>query len=76
VLALRYDTDRDATANPNGSQADVAGASDETGRVFGLIPQPERFVDATQHPAWHGRLDPSVAGDGLTIFRNAVAHVA
>jgi len=54
----------------------VAGASDETGRVFGLIPQPERFVDATQHPAWHGRLDPSVAGDGLTIFRNAVAHVA
>jgi len=34
VLALRYDTDRDATANPNGSQADVAGACDETGRVF------------------------------------------
>jgi phosphoribosylformylglycinamidine synthase len=76
VLALRYDTDRDATANPNGSQADVAGACDETGRVFGLMPHPERFVDATQHPAWHGRLDPSVAGAGLTIFRNAVAHVA
>ena len=72
-LALRYDTDASGTStNPNGAQADVAGACDETGRVFGLMPHPERFVDATQHPAWVGRLDPTASGAGLAIFANAL----
>src|SRR4051794_444717 len=38
--------------NPNGAMGDVAGICDETGRVFGLMPHPERFVDRTQHPRW------------------------
>ena len=38
--------------NPNGSQANVAGVCDVSGRVFGLMPHPERFVDPTQHPQW------------------------
>jgi phosphoribosylformylglycinamidine synthase I len=72
-LALRYDVDSSgASTNPNGAQADVAGACDETGRVFGLMPHPERFVEATQHPAWVGRLDPSTSGAGLAIFANAL----
>ena len=72
-LALRYDADSNGTStNPNGAQADVAGACDETGRVFGLMPHPERFVDATQHPAWVGRLDPAASGSGLAIFANAL----
>ncbi len=75
-LVLRYDTAAAADANPNGSQEDVAGVCDATGRVLGLMPHPERFVDATQHPAWQGRLDPSAAGAGLAIFRNAVLAVA
>jgi len=75
-LVLRYDTRADAAANPNGAEADVAGACDETGRVFGLMPHPERFVEATQHPAWRERLDPAADGAGLTIFQNAVAAVA
>ncbi len=33
--------------NPNGSQANVAGMCDATGRVFGLMPHPERHVDPT-----------------------------
>lgn len=72
-LALRYAPDASgASTNPNGAQADVAGACDETGRVFGLMPHPERFVDATQHPAWVGRLDPASSGAGLAIFANAI----
>ena len=72
-LALRYAPDANGrSTNPNGAQADVAGACDETGRVFGLMPHPERFVDATQHPAWVGRLDPGSSGSGLAIFANAV----
>jgi phosphoribosylformylglycinamidine synthase len=62
--------------NPNGAVGDVAGACDPSGRVFGLMPHPERFIDATQHPSWHGRLDPSASGAGLTIFTNAVKAMA
>ncbi|MGB8853497.1 MAG: phosphoribosylformylglycinamidine synthase subunit PurQ [Pirellulales bacterium] len=72
-LALRYAPDAsNASTNPNGAQADVAGACDESGRVFGLMPHPERFVDAIQHPAWIGRLDPAASGAGLAIFANAI----
>jgi phosphoribosylformylglycinamidine synthase len=60
-------------ANPNGSQADVAGVCDETGRVFGLMPHPERHIEPTHHPQWM-RLRRTADGDGLAIFRNAVRY--
>ena len=76
-LPLRYAADAGGVAtNPNGSVADVAGSCDPTGRVFGLMPHPERFITATQHPAWHGRLDPDAAGSGLAVFVNAVRATA
>jgi phosphoribosylformylglycinamidine synthase subunit PurQ / glutaminase len=76
-LPLRYAADAGGVAtNPNGSVADVAGSCDPTGRVFGLMPHPERFINATQHPAWHGRLDPDAAGSGLAVFVNAVRATA
>jgi len=60
--------------NPNGSVDDIAGICDGTGLVFGLMPHPERHVDATQHPAWTRR-GTGGEGGGLAVFRNAVAHV-
>src|SRR5262249_49745171 len=59
--------------NPNGSQGDVAGVCDASGRVLGLMPHPERHVLPTQHPQWtrHG-LAPE--GDGMRLFRNAVEY--
>jgi phosphoribosylformylglycinamidine synthase len=59
--------------NPNGSQADVAGLCDATGRVLGLMPHPERHVLPTQHPQWT-RLGLAAEGDGLALFRNAVQY--
>jgi phosphoribosylformylglycinamidine synthase len=59
--------------NPNGSIGDVAGVCDATGRVFGLMPHPERFVDPTQHPSWT-RKPKREAADGLRIFQNAVRY--
>jgi len=57
--------------NPNGSQLDVAGLCDASGRVLGLMPHPERHVLPTQHPRWTREgLKPE--GDGLRLFRNAV----
>ncbi len=76
-LVLRYDVDpAGVSSNPNGATGDVAGACDETGRILGLMPHPERFIDAIQHPAWNGRLDPAAAGAGLPIFANAVKAVS
>ena len=59
--------------NPNGSQLDVAGLCDASGRVLGLMPHPERHVLPTQHPRWTREgLKPE--GDGLRLFRNAVGY--
>lgn len=61
--------------NPNGSQLDVAGACDATGRVLGLMPHPERHVLPTHHPRWTRRgLAPQ--GDGLLLFQNAVRYLS
>ena len=60
-------------ANPNGAVDDVAGICDATGRVFGLMPHPERFVDPTQHPNWT-RGPQREVGEGLRVFQNAVRY--
>jgi phosphoribosylformylglycinamidine synthase len=60
-------------ANPNGSTAGIAGLCDPTGRIFGLMPHPDRFFDHTQHPQWTRR-KPEGKPDGLSIFLNAVRH--
>ncbi len=59
-------------SNPNGSDAALAGLCDSSGRILGLMPHPERFVRWDQHPCWTSQ-PPRPAGDGLTLFRNAVA---
>jgi phosphoribosylformylglycinamidine synthase I len=57
--------------NPNGSLRDIAGICDSTGRIFALMPHPERFIRWTQHPRWT-RESPKKVGDGLQVFFNAV----
>jgi len=57
--------------NPNGSVGNIAGICDASGRVFGLMPHPERFIRWTQHPKWL-REPLRDYGDGLQIFINAV----
>jgi phosphoribosylformylglycinamidine synthase len=57
--------------NPNGSMNNIAGICDSSGRVFGLMPHPERHVRGTQHPRWT-RLGAKKHGDGFRIFQNAV----
>lgn len=81
-LCLRYARDEnsgvedqrlDFPFNPNGADANVAGVCDSSGRVFGLMPHPERHIDATQHPYWTRRKEQPAAGDGLALFQNAVS---
>jgi phosphoribosylformylglycinamidine synthase len=60
--------------NPNGSMENIAGICDETGRIFGLMPHPERHIGFWQHPRWSG-VKFKKSGDGLQIFRNAVEYI-
>lgn len=67
-IPLRY------TENFNGSQDAVAGVCDPSGRIFGLMPHPERYLEWNRHPYWtrlaHGlRKGPT---PGALVFRNAV----
>ncbi len=56
--------------NPNGAMDDIAGISDETGRVFGLMPHPERNMFGYNAPnSAYGKI--SEEGEGMKIFRNA-----
>ncbi|MFH0838833.1 MAG: phosphoribosylformylglycinamidine synthase I [Candidatus Omnitrophota bacterium] len=60
--------------NPNGSVENIAGICDTTGRVFGLMPHPERHIFGHQHPRWT-RNGLKKEGDGLAIFKNGVQYV-
>lgn len=65
--------------NFNGSAGAIAGICDPTGRIFGLMPHPDRFLHWTRHPHYT-RLDKSAItrgeitepAPGLRMFINAV----
>jgi phosphoribosylformylglycinamidine synthase len=57
--------DADEWWSPNGSMRSIAGIVNETGNVLGMMPHPERAVDALLGSA-----------DGLGIFESMVARVA
>ncbi|HET8842549.1 MAG TPA: phosphoribosylformylglycinamidine cyclo-ligase [Ktedonobacteraceae bacterium] len=64
----------DYPANPNGSPGNIAGVCNATGNVLGLMPHPERFVNALQHPQ-RRVANQRGDGDGLLIFQNAYTYV-
>ncbi len=76
-VALRYadaagNTGGAFPVNPNGSVDDVAGLCDPTGRVMGLMPHPERFIEITHHPTWtRGGIERA---DGRIFFDRARAY--
>lgn len=57
--------------NPNGSIDHIAGLTDHSGRILGLMPHPERHMFPFQHPCWtrEGLRDEA---DGLRVFRRAI----
>ncbi len=71
-------------ANPNGSLENIAGITDESRRVLGLMPHLERVIDVTHMPHWtllkeqyrrSGKALPA-EGDGLQLFKNGVGYFA
>ncbi len=71
MTCLKYES------NPNGSDQNLAGLCDSTGRIFGMMPHPEAFLRWTSHPEWTYQPDRAGApGEGLMIFENAFQEVS
>ncbi|HCF05133.1 MAG: putative phosphoribosylformylglycinamidine synthase [Desulfomicrobiaceae bacterium] len=63
---------QDYPANPNGSPMGIAGLTDPTGRIFGLMPHPEAFNHFTNHPRWTRGERPPL---GLEIFARGIEYL-
>lgn len=71
-------TESDYPYNPNGSVNGIAGLSDPTGRVFGMMPHWEAFMTPYNHPNWTRlKLDGKLPkeGAGMQIARNGIKYV-
>ncbi|MBI3380134.1 phosphoribosylformylglycinamidine synthase subunit PurQ [Candidatus Gottesmanbacteria bacterium] len=73
---------QDYPVNPNGSIDDIAGIIDESGRILGLMPHPERGIFSFQRPDFgfikesckrRGEKIPKFS-DSIQIFINAVNY--
>lgn len=87
LIAMKYATGeicnyQSLKANPNGSLENIAALTDESGRIFGLMPHPERAIFFTQLPHWpylkekyqrEGKKLPK-SGPGLQIFQNSINY--
>jgi len=68
--------------NPNGAMEDISGICDESGRIFGLMPHPERFNSFTNEEGWELKKELLIRagkklpqeGEGMKIFKNAVNY--
>lgn len=70
--------------NPNGSILDIAGICDETGRILGMMPHPERAIFMGNAPNFQkikeeakreGKEIPEYYEPALSIFKNAVSYI-
>ncbi|MDR6866478.1 phosphoribosylformylglycinamidine synthase [Microbacterium resistens] len=69
LVAFRY-----AGINPNGSLRDIAGLTNETGNVVGLMPHPEHATEPGFGPDTRTAMRSGI--DGLGFFASAIAAVA
>lgn len=68
--------------NPNGALEDIAGITDPSGRILGMMPHPERFNSILNHPDWPRMKQEAIRqgktlndeGAGDKIFKNAVEY--
>ncbi len=69
-------------ANPNGAQDDIAAITDESKRILGIMPHPERAISFTQLPHWtylksqceKNNQPVPTTGPGIQVFHNAINY--
>jgi len=84
LIALQYSNEAGEITdkypqNPNGSQISIAGLTDPTGQIFGLMPHPEAFLSFYNHPDWaklkRDNKEIDVNKTGQVIFNNIVNEI-
>jgi phosphoribosylformylglycinamidine synthase len=68
LIAFKYEK------NPNGSTESIAGICDETGRIFGLMPHPEKNAYSITDPR-STRTELPFEGEGMQLFRNGIIYI-
>jgi phosphoribosylformylglycinamidine synthase len=80
LVALQYihpatgQPTQDYPENPNGSPLAIAGLTDPSGRILGLMPHPEAYNHPTNNPAWT-RDDGTQSSLGLVLLENGVRYL-
>lgn len=79
-IVFRYVDDRGNYSgypwNPNGSIYNIAGVSDDTGVVLGMMPHPERTYWRYLHSDWtRGEGVGDIHGDGRLIIESAFDYI-
>ena len=59
--------------NPNGSDMHIAGITSKCGKIFGLMPHPEVFIFAEQHPHFF-RKNITEKDTCMPIFENGINY--
>lgn len=73
---------QDLEFNPNGSMENIAGITDETGKIFGLMPHPERALFFNQRPDApllkekfkREGIEAPKEGPGMQVFKNGINY--
>jgi phosphoribosylformylglycinamidine synthase len=58
--------------NPNGSPLAIAGLTDPSGHILGLMPHPEAYNHPTNHPGWTRKLTATL---GTELIANGVKYL-
>ncbi len=77
LIALQYCDENDAPtqeypANPNNSPLAIAGITDPTGHILGLMPHPEAACHITNYPTWTRGKPEKLA---TVLFKNAIDYL-
>lgn len=77
LIALQYsDSNGEVTQeypyNPNGSPLGIAGLTDPSGHILGLMPHPEAACHTTNSPTWTRNKPEQL---GTVLFKNAVNYL-
>ncbi|MFW3145628.1 MAG: phosphoribosylformylglycinamidine synthase subunit PurQ [Thermoplasmatota archaeon] len=80
-IVFRYsdptgDTNAPYPHNPNGSRFNIAGITNDSGNVFGMMPHPERVFFRETHHDWYRRKIGPSEGDGRAVFQSILDTIS
>ncbi|MBT8762476.1 phosphoribosylformylglycinamidine synthase subunit PurQ [Desulfohalobiaceae bacterium Ax17] len=79
LIALQYvhplskEPTQEYPYNPNGSPLAIAGLTDPSGHILGLMPHPEAYNHPTNHPSWTRNVSATL---GTELIANGVKYLS